>query len=57
MTKTEELMKKAIAAFEALPPEEKIRHNHEQRISWVYGNLSLDNPTITKEIVKKAAEE
>jgi hypothetical protein len=36
-----ELAKKAIAAFEALTPEEKARHRREQAISWVYGEMVL----------------
>ncbi len=51
------LIKKSIQAFEALPPEEKKKHLKEQRISWVYGNLSLDNPHITREMVEKASKD
>jgi hypothetical protein len=29
----------------------------QQRISWVYGNLALSNPSITREMVEEAAEE
>jgi hypothetical protein len=51
------LIRRSIEAFNALPPEEQRKHRREQRISWVYGNLSIDNPRITREMVEKAVEE
>lgn len=29
----------------------------EQRLSFVYGNLSMSNPNVTKEMVRKSIEE
>ena len=52
----DDLIKRSMTAFDALPPEGKRRHRAAQRVSWVYGNLSLDNPHITREMVEKAAE-
>ena len=53
----DELVRRSIEAFNALPPEEKRRHCHAQRVSWVYGNLALSNPDITREMVEEAARE
>lgn len=50
------LLKKSIAAYNAMTPEQKRELHRQQRISWVYGNLALDNPNITREMVEKAAE-
>lgn len=49
---TEALMKQAIAAQAGLSPE----HDRAQRISWVYGNLVIDNPSLTREVVEQAAK-
>ncbi len=40
-----------------MTPDEKKAMLRKRRISWVYGNLALDNPNITREMVEKAAEE
>ena len=32
------------------------KEKEEQRINWVYGNLVMENPDITKEDIIKAAE-
>lgn len=50
------LLKKATEAFIKMSPEQKKELARQQRISWVYGNLALDNPSITREMVEKAAE-
>ncbi len=53
----DELIRRSIEAFNALPPEEKRKHRHAQRISWVYGNVALSNPDITREMVEEAAKD
>ncbi len=30
---------------------------HEQRISWAYGNLAIEDDSVTKEHVRKVAED
>jgi hypothetical protein len=50
------LIKTAMEAFNALSPEAQKQHRHAQRISWVYGNLALSNPSITREMVEEAAK-
>jgi hypothetical protein len=55
--KLDELIRRSIEAFDALPPEEKQKHRRAQRISWVYGNLALSNPNITREMVEEAAKD
>lgn len=52
----DDLLKKATEAFIKMSPEQKKELARQQRISWVYGNLALDNPSITREMVEKAAE-
>ena len=37
----DKLLKKAVAAYEALSPLEKARHNYDQRRSWVRGEMGL----------------
>jgi hypothetical protein len=44
--KLDELLKKAVAAYEALPPLEKARHNYDQRRSWVRGEMGLEYPNM-----------
>jgi hypothetical protein len=51
------LIKESIKAFAAMSPEQKREHLRAQRISWVYGNISLANPSITREMVEKIAKE
>ena len=43
------LVQKAMAAFEALTPEQQRAHRAEQRRSWVIGNMLLDHPDMTRE--------
>lgn len=42
--KLAELLKKAAAAYEALSPLEKARHNYDQRRSWIRGEMGLEHP-------------
>jgi hypothetical protein len=48
-----ELEKLLVAARQHVMTEEEYR---EQRISFAYGNLAIDNPEITKEMVREAAD-
>jgi hypothetical protein len=41
VTDIKELAARAIAAFDALSPEEQRAHRREQRISWVFGDHCL----------------
>ncbi len=41
----------SVAAYDALPDLEKRRMNWDQRVSFVYGNVSLSNDRITREMV------
>lgn len=43
------LISRAIAAFEALSPEQKLAHRAAQRRSWVRGELMLEHPEMTRE--------
>lgn len=56
-TELMKLMHLAQAAFEALSPEEQKVYRREQAISFVYGNLAIDNENITREMVEKAYDE
>lgn len=49
------LVKHAIAAFNALSPEEQKAHRREQAISWAYGQLTCTGrrPYITREMVEQ----
>lgn len=51
------LIRRAKEAYNAMTPAQKREMHRAQRISWVYGNLALSNPDITREIVEKAAED
>jgi len=51
------LIARAKEAYNAMTPEQKKEMHRQQRISWVYGNLALSNPSITREMVEKAAED
>ena len=52
-----ELAAKANAAVKALPAETRRKMRREQAISFVFGNLSLSNPAITREMVAAAYDE
>lgn len=43
------MVQRAVAAFEALTPEQQAEHRAEQRRSWVIGELMLSNPDMTRE--------
>jgi hypothetical protein len=47
-----ELLKKAVAAFDALTPEQKRAHRAAQRESWVCGEIMLEHPEMTREEAK-----
>ena len=51
------LLKASIEAFEKLSPEEKKAHRRAQAISFVYGNLAIENDSITREMVERAYDE
>lgn len=42
------LFAQAKAAFDALTPDEQIHHRHEQRISFVVGNVGLSRPDMSR---------
>ena len=52
-----ELAAKANAAVKALPAETQRKMRREQAISFVFGNLSLSNPAITRKMVASAYDE
>ncbi len=52
--KLDALLAQANAKFDALSPEEKIAYRREQAISFAYGNVSLSNPDVTREMVEEA---
>lgn len=52
-----ELAAKANAAVKALPAETRRKMRREQAISFVFGNLSLSNPAITRKMVASAYDE
>lgn len=43
------LLKKAVAAFDAMTPEQQREHREKQRRSWVRGELMLAHPEMTRE--------
>lgn len=43
----DELVKQAVARFEALTPEQKREHRQALRRSWVRGELRLQYPNMT----------
>ncbi len=49
-----ELLRKAVEAFEALPEAEKEKQRQAQRESWVYGQLRLSGRDVTRESVREA---
>lgn len=49
----EDLLAEALDAFDRLTPEQQQAHRREQAISFVYGNVSLHNPNITREMVER----
>lgn len=51
-----ERLEALLAAVKDAPPMTPARLR-AQRISWAYGNCSLDNPLITREMVERAHDE
>lgn len=45
----QELIRRSIARFEAMSPEEQAQMRRAQRKSWVKGNMLLDHPEMTEE--------
>lgn len=45
----QELLRKAVEAFNSLTPEQQIAHRREQRKSWVIGEMMLEHPEMTRE--------
>lgn len=39
----------AVAAYEAMTPEQKLEMRHAQRKSWVIGEMMLSHPDMTRE--------
>lgn len=44
-----EAIKRAVAAFEAMTPEQQREHRKAQRRSWVVGETMLANPEMSRE--------
>lgn len=55
MATIEDLFVQALAVMNTLTPDQLIHHRHEQRISFVLGNLKLSNSAATEESVREAA--
>lgn len=53
----DEKLKASVAEVKAMTPEARREMFRQQRISWVYGNLAIDNPNITREQIERAAED
>jgi hypothetical protein len=53
----DELVRRAKEAFDRLTPEEQAAHRDAQRRSWVYGNVALSNPEVTREMVDRVIDE
>lgn len=49
------LFAQAKAAFDALTADEQIHHRHEQRISFVAGNVGLSRPDLSRSEVEAGA--
>ena len=52
----QDLIRASIAAFEALPPDEKLAVRRAQRRSWVLGELMLAHPEMTREEAEKLVD-
>lgn len=55
--KLDALLRRAVAAFDALSPEEKREHMRAQRKSWVIGEMLLENPEMTREEAARIYDE
>lgn len=51
------LLRQAVAAFEAMTPEQKREHRRAQRKSWVVGETMLEHPEMSREQAEKLYEE
>lgn len=51
-----EAIKRAVAAFDAMTPEQQAEHRRAQRKSWVIGNMMLDHPEMTRDEVERIWE-
>jgi hypothetical protein len=47
------LIKRSIAEFDLLSPEQKRAHRQAQRRSWVIGEMMLEHPEMTREYVER----
>ncbi len=57
MTQTlEEMVKEAVARFEALPPHKKREHIQAQRRSWVIGEMMLEHPALLREHIERLCD-
>jgi hypothetical protein len=56
MTELDELLKKAIAAFDALTPEQQREHRRAQRRSWVIGEMLLEHPEMSREEAERLVD-
>lgn len=45
----DQLVKDAMARFNALPPDQQREHRRAQRKSWVVGEMMLEHPEMTRE--------
>jgi hypothetical protein len=52
----EKLLQDAIAAFRSMPRERQAVMEREQAISFVYGNVAIENELITREMVERACD-
>lgn len=52
-----EKLKASVEAFERLSPQEQKAHRRAQAISFVYGNLAIENEHITREMVERAYDD
>ncbi len=48
---------KAVAAYEALPPIEKARHNYDQRRSWIRGEMGIEYPDMPADGIERRIDE
>lgn len=51
------MVRKAEAAFNAMSPEQQVKHRCEQQKSWVIGNMLLCHPEMTREHAEKVYAE
>jgi hypothetical protein len=45
----------AVAAFEALTPDQQAHHRHLQRISFAIGNVAMEHPEELRIAIERAA--